>query len=630
MDTNLKTNNEEQTIRKYSTFSKIRAFLWGIITVCALCAMFISASSCPGAFVNLQKEGVKTLSGDIYYLTEFRELVARLYSYAMLGSAGVNMPSENASDKAPSIYYNVAPHADYLFNFRSEAGKENRVHDLMYYLEYDNKILLRKNVPDILFPDSTGSLHFPENTRLLCYFNGSQQEFLFFPEGESKVPQKPEVYHSSQYTYNTPNAIRVRLVIGIRNTGSYTSGYFRTLEQTAAGYARTLRIFFICAGIFLLFGIFSILTRKQRKAACKDICRWLRSIFTACYEFIRNYHRGLPMQKKLLAMLTVFRLMMCINLIGGIYLLRHHVWRHGVILCAAALILWPYCRRLKRLIYDTLQISDKLSLLSRGSESKPLSAESALLSRTMEDLNALENGIEEAIEQRNRSNKMRVELITNVSHDLKTPLTSIINYADLLCGETLSEEAAGYAATLRSKAYRLKAMVQDIFELSKATSGNLPVEIVTLDLARLIHQTLADMDEQIKNSTLTFKLNIPEHPALIDADSNKLYRVFQNLIGNALLYSMESSRVFITLYTENEHAVVTVKNTSREELDFNPKEIVERFVRGDASRTTEGSGLGLSIAQSFTEACNGTFTVRTDADLFTAELIFPLSHSPNK
>ncbi len=630
MDTNLRTNKKEQTMKKYSTFSKIKAFLWGIITACALCTMCISAISCPGAFVNLQKEGPKTFSGDIYYLTEFREFVSKLYYYAMLGSAGIDMSSGNASDKAPSIYYNVTPHANYLFDFRSEAGKEYRMHDLMYYLEYNNKILLQKNVPDLLFPDSNGSLHFPENTRLLCYFNGGQQEFLFFPEDTEKVPRAPGIYHQSQYPYNTSNAVRVRLVIGINDTGSYTSEYFRTLEQTAAGYARTLHIFFICAGIFLLFGIFSILTRKQRKAACRDVCRWLRSLFTAFFGFIRSYHRGLPMQKKLLAMLTVFRFMMCITLIGGICLLCRHMWWHGGILCVAALILWPYCRRLKRLIYDTLQISDKLSLLRQGNESEPLSTENSLLSQTKEDLNTLENGIEEAIEQRNRSNKMRVELITNVSHDLKTPLTSIINYADLLCGESLSEEAADYADTLRSKAYRLKAMVQDIFELSKATSGNLPVEIVTLDLARLIHQTLADMDDRVKESTLTFKLNIPEHPVLIDADSNKLYRVFQNLIGNTLLYSMESSRVFITLHTEDDRVVATVKNTSREELNFNPEEIVERFVRGDASRTTEGSGLGLSIAQSFTEACNGTFTVRTDADLFTAELVFPLSSPSDK
>ena len=219
---------------------------------------------------------------------------------------------------------------------------------------------------------------------------------------------------------------------------------------------------------------------------------------------------------------------------------------------------------------------------------------------------------------------MRVELITNISHDLKTPLTSIINYADLLCEEELPPQAAEYATSLKAKAYRLKKMVQYVFDISKATSGNLPVENHALDLAKLVRQTLADMEERIGASSLQFKTVIADEPLMIMADGDKLYRVFQNLIVNALQYSLEGSRVHIHLSAKDGWAYATMKNTSKWELDFDTEEIMERFVRADASRTTEGSGLGLSIVQSFTEACGGTFTITTDADMFTACVRFPL------
>lgn len=282
--------------------------------------------------------------------------------------------------------------------------------------------------------------------------------------------------------------------------------------------------------------------------------------------------------------------------------------------------------RTRKLTKDIKSVSDKLAGLKDGFKSAPLVlSKGSLLRQTAEDINALEDGIEKMAEQKNRSNKLRVELLTNVSHDLKTPLTSIINYADLLCEEELNENAAGYAASLRAKAYRLKSMVQDVFELSKATSGNLPVDKQTLDLVKLVRQTLADMEERIQESSLTFKTIISEEPILIEADGEKLYRVFQNLFVNALQYSLENSRVYVMLSVEEGKACAKVKNTSKWEIDFTPDDIMERFVRADASRTTEGSGLGLSIVQSFAEVCGGSFSIETDADMFTACLRFPLT-----
>ena len=296
-----------------------------------------------------------------------------------------------------------------------------------------------------------------------------------------------------------------------------------------------------------------------------------------------------------------------------------------VLLLTGILLLCMYFRA-KRFARDTKAVTEKLSSLQLGALDTPLTlSKKSLLAQAAEDINKLESGIEAAVEQRDRSNRMRVELITNVSHDLKTPLTSIINYADLLCEEDLPDAAADYAAALQKKAYRLKNMVEDVFALSKATSGNLPVEKRLLDLAKLIRQTLADMDEQISASTLTFKTAIATEPIMIEADGDRLYRVFQNLFVNCIQYSLEHSRVHVQLHTEGGFAYAKVKNTSKNELDFDTKEIMERFVRADTSRTTEGSGLGLSIVQSFTEACGGTFSIETDADMFIACIRLPLS-----
>ena len=369
-----------------------------------------------------------------------------------------------------------------------------------------------------------------------------------------------------------------------------------------------------------------------------------QSLIKKLILYVRKYIHSLPWYRKALTICAALMTGSVFCILVGIYMLtlnllalsysvngrlRHNelelIWYIlGGLLLAAGLFLFIMYIRAKHFIKDMKAVTDKISSMLAGTDTEALMLpHSSLLCQTAAELNVLESGIEAAVEQKNRSNKMRVELITNVSHDLKTPLTSIINYADLLCEEDLSPAASEYAKSLQKKAYRLKAMVQDVFELSKATSGNLPVKSHTLDLARLLKQTLADMEEQIQNSPLTFKVTVPDIPVWVDADGDRLYRVFQNLFINTLQYSLENSRVHVTLSLENNTACVKVKNTSKQELNFDTQEIVERFVRADSSRTSEGSGLGLSIAESFTEACGGTFHIETDADMFTACVQFP-------
>lgn len=245
--------------------------------------------------------------------------------------------------------------------------------------------------------------------------------------------------------------------------------------------------------------------------------------------------------------------------------------------------------------------------------------------KTFDDIN---KGFNESFEGQMKSERMKIALITNVSHDLKTPLTSIISYADLLSNEeSLSDAARDYVKVLVDKSNRLKHIVSDLFDLAKSTSGNMPVEFEKIDLKRLVEQTLADMNGDIEKSGLALRTKLPEGVFNIMADGKKLYRVFQNVVDNALKYSLLGTRIYIELENRNGTAVATIKNTAGYEMDFTVEEIMQRFNRGDKSRTTEGSGLGLSIAESFTQVCGGDFKVDIDGDLFKVTIQFKLAQN---
>ena len=292
-------------------------------------------------------------------------------------------------------------------------------------------------------------------------------------------------------------------------------------------------------------------------------------------------------------------------------------------LMAVLEIFW--IRRDWTLVRDIGLLADQVTAIRDGDLETPVDLPAdADLHQTAEQLNDIQAGLHRALAEQTRSERMKVELISNVSHDLKTPLTSVLSYAELLRQEPLEGAAADYARIIDEKARRLAVMVQDVFEVSKAASGQLPVHLERLDFAKLLRQTLADLEGPISQSGLTFRMELPEIPVMITADGRRLYRVFQNLIGNALKYSLPGSRVYLDLTVEGLQATAMVRNTSREELP-DGVDLTERFVRGDESRTDGGSGLGLSIARTFTEACGGAFSVQTQADLFTAAVSFPLT-----
>ena len=237
--------------------------------------------------------------------------------------------------------------------------------------------------------------------------------------------------------------------------------------------------------------------------------------------------------------------------------------------------------------------------------------------------------MQKSVEKQMQSERMKVELVTNVSHDLKTPLTSIISYVELLSKvEDLPPEARDYVAILAQKSDRLKSLVYDLFELAKSTSGSMEMQCEALDFHRLVEQTLAEMQERIDQSGLGLRVSLAEPPVTIWADGRKMYRVLQNIIDNALKYSLAGTRIYVDLTAQHGVALLTIKNTSGYEMDFSAEEITERFVRGDKARTAEGSGLGLSIAQSFTQACGGRLSVAIDGDQFKVFIRFDLYGTP--
>ncbi|MEF9991928.1 MAG: sensor histidine kinase [Romboutsia sp.] len=245
-----------------------------------------------------------------------------------------------------------------------------------------------------------------------------------------------------------------------------------------------------------------------------------------------------------------------------------------------------------------------------------------------ENINNIGEGLENSIDSQLKSERMKSELITNVSHDLKTPLTSIINYVELIKKEENIEPEylRDYVNVLDTKSNRLKSLIEDLFEASKASSGNVELNMETIDLKQLLRQAIGEFEEKLIELNLDIRLNLTEEDTHIKADGRRLYRVLENVLSNISKYSLNNTRVYIDLIKENNKICLTMKNISSYELNFDPKEIMERFKRADDSRNTEGSGLGLAIARDLTSIQGGRFDIEIDGDLFKAILEFNLEN----
>lgn len=272
---------------------------------------------------------------------------------------------------------------------------------------------------------------------------------------------------------------------------------------------------------------------------------------------------------------------------------------------------------------DYNKLLDITKEIANGNLDVSLDEDMGIFSSYKAEIINIKTGFKKAVEEEVKSQKMKTELISNVSHDLKTPLTSIISYTDLLKNEDITkEQQKEYIEILDKKSKRLQTLIEDLFEASKASSGDINFNIDDVDIVSLVKQTLVELDDKIKEQSLIIKSNMPNDKLILRLDSQRTFRVFENIIVNITKYALENSRVYIDIIDFEDKVEISFRNISKEEIDFTSTEITERFVRGDKSRNTEGSGLGLSIAKSFVELQGGKFDIIIDGDLFKVIIIF--------
>lgn len=297
------------------------------------------------------------------------------------------------------------------------------------------------------------------------------------------------------------------------------------------------------------------------------------------------------------------------------------------------LVVWFFLEKLLVsgvVIYVLLQmkeLQDGSSRIAQGDLSSPINTDRLLweFKKHGENLNSVSESISLAVQDQLKSERFKTELITNVSHDIKTPLTSMINYVDLIKKENPSDpKLCEYVEVLDRQSARLKKLIEDLMEASKASTGNLAVELQECDIDVLLTQIVGEFEAKLNASALELIVEKPEETLKVNADGRHMWRVLDNLMGNICKYAMPNTRVYLTLQKLDGMAVITFKNISQSALNIPSEELLERFVRGDSSRNTEGSGLGLSIAQSLTELMGGTMQLNIDGDLFKVTLRFPV------
>ena len=341
-------------------------------------------------------------------------------------------------------------------------------------------------------------------------------------------------------------------------------------------------------------------------------------IFFILIKFI-NYIKGIDLNKNSDKVLLII---LGINFV--IVSILCSVWFFGIfgVVIYSGILFYFGRKYIDKWKKDYNKILEKTKEISNGNLDSKDDEDCGFFNPMRDELNNIQKGFKAAVEEEVKSQRMKTELISNVSHDLKTPLTSIIAYVDLLKGEEDEEKREAYLETLERKSQRLKHLIEDLFEVSKATTGNINLNIMDVDISYLMKQVVLELDDKINEAGLDIRLSLPEEKVILPLDGQRTYRVFENLIINVVKYALPNSRVYIDIKERRENIDVIIKNISADEITFNINEISDRFVRGDKSRNTEGSGLGLAIVKSFVELQGGKFHIEVDGDLFKAIISF--------
>lgn len=354
----------------------------------------------------------------------------------------------------------------------------------------------------------------------------------------------------------------------------------------------------------------------RNRVLCVRFLRWTKMQFMELYRYITdiNVHEKLNsgIIKIVLANFVVLTIICCMWVFGIVGLIIYSVILY--------VLLRKHGEKLQKQYNSVLLATEQMA---EGNLKISLEDDLGIFQPIGDSLNEVQKGFEKAVIEEAKSQNMKTELITNVSHDLKTPLTAIITYVDLLKKEDITEdERKTYVQTLDQKSQRLKVLIEDLFEVSKAQSGNVTMNFMDVDVVNLMKQVRMEMADQIEASNLAFRWNLPGKKIVLSLDGQRTYRIFENLLSNALKYALPQSRVYVDIFDSTADVKVVFRNISAQELDFDAERLTERFVRGDASRNSEGSGLGLAIANSFTELQRGKMNIEVDGDLFKVTLIW--------
>lgn len=398
---------------------------------------------------------------------------------------------------------------------------------------------------------------------------------------------------------------------------SYVRSYYETLMITPADICVIVFYMAVTATLFLV-GYMSLVRRIKARTLWKNsVLRILVNVAKKCCRFVETAWRNRKVTFRVAMMLGGFILLHWIVLLTGgfgIFLL----------LMLAAEAVAAYCLIKNAMAVD--QIKKGIREIASGNVDYeiPLSGMSGANREMAEMVNDIGNGLQRAVEESMKSERLKTDLITNVSHDIKTPLTSIINYVDLLKRENFDDpKIQGYLDILEAKAQRLKTLTEDVVEASKVSSGNITLEYMDVNLVEMLNQTIGEFSEKMEARSLRVVATFPEEPAVIHVDGRRMWRVLENIFNNTAKYAMPGTRVYADLKINQGKVEFSLKNISENPLNINADELTERFIRGDVSRSTEGSGLGLSIAKSLTEMQGGKFNLYLDGDLFKVMIEFP-------
>lgn len=393
--------------------------------------------------------------------------------------------------------------------------------------------------------------------------------------------------------------------------GYYISSFVDTTEIIMIG------IYGLLTAVLFLIGYLSLIRRIKARTLWKDsLCRICVRITWKCCKALGMFWKKRNVLWKMVLAIVVFYFFHWIAFAG------EGVLVFIMFLAEAAVAFW--------ILWEALckeRIRKGIRKISEGDVSHQISTDKmhGVNKEIAENVNHIGDGLQEAVNESMKSERLKTDLITNVSHDIKTPLTSIINYVDLLKRENIEDpKIQGYIKVLEEKSQRLKTLTEDVVEASKVSSGNISLEYMDVNFVEMLNQTIGEFSEKFEMKKLQIIENVPEEAVVIHVDNRRVWRILENIFNNAAKYSMTGTRVYADLKKEKKRVIFSLKNISEQPLNIQAEELTERFIRGDISRSTEGSGLGLSIAKNLTELQGGKFNLYLDGDLFKVTIEFPI------